>query len=224
MVSVQIRMMRMTTSWPAPLTCGRCTIVWRARISCGLQRRPQQVRGPSCDRPTAAVRDGALHGSSRVAGRRWCLSGRRRHYGLRSPLDRRASVYDTSHSRLIAKTSVYAERSHWRTSAEPHEARTAFGWAIRQAIRAEYPAMTSIGRHRPVARCGMHLSASVLRGRIRTTGRQGKSAASGRAHMVGRLEFCTPSALRAGWPFSRKPQRFQRRGRRRRLIEPIFVR
>jgi hypothetical protein len=55
-------------------------------------------------------------------------------------------------------------------------------------------------------------------------GRQGKSAASGRAHMVGRLEFCAPSGLRAGWRFSQKPQRFQRGGRRRRLIAPIFVR
>jgi hypothetical protein len=50
-----------------------------------------------------------------------------------------------------------------------------------------------------------------------THGRQGKSAAFGRAHMVGRLEFCGPSGVRAGWRFNRKPQRIQRSDRRRRL-------
>jgi len=55
-------------------------------------------------------------------------------------------------------------------------------------------------------------------------GRQGKSAACGRAHMVGRLEFCEPSGLRAGWRFSRKLQRFQGHGSRRGLIEPISAR
>ena len=55
-------------------------------------------------------------------------------------------------------------------------------------------------------------------------GRQGKSAACRRAHMVGRLEFCGPSALRAGWRLSRIPQRFQCRDRRRRFIEPVCAR
>lgn len=54
-------------------------------------------------------------------------------------------------------------------------------------------------------------------------GRQGKSAASGRAHMVGRLEFYAPSDLRADWRFSRKCQRSQQPNRRRHLIEAISV-
>jgi len=83
--------------------------------------------------------------------------------------------------------------------------------------------MTSIGLGRIVACCGMRLIVDGLMWKNPTIGRQGKSAASGRAHMVGRLDFGAPSGLRAGWRFSRKPQRFQRRGRRRRLIEPICV-
>lgn len=50
-----------------------------------------------------------------------------------------------------------------------------------------------------------------------TIGRQGKSAASGRAHMVGQLEFGAPSSLCDSWRFSRKPQRFQCFDRRRHL-------
>lgn len=81
--------------------------------------------------------------------------------------------------------------------------------------------MTLIGLHRPLAGCGMRLSRRDVMQRNPITGRQGKSAASGRAHMVGRLEFCAPSGLCAGWRFNRKGQRFQCSDRRRRLIEPI---
>ena len=84
--------------------------------------------------------------------------------------------------------------------------------------------MTPIGLDRPRAGCGMHMSAGGLGWEIPTTGRQGKSAASGRAHMVGRLEFGTPSGLRAGWRLCRKPQRFQRCDCRRRLIEALCIR
>jgi hypothetical protein len=84
--------------------------------------------------------------------------------------------------------------------------------------------MNLIGLLRALAGCGARSSMSQQLRRNPTIGRQGKSAASGRAHMVGRLEFRAPSAIRAGWRFNRKSQRFQRRNRRRRLIEPICVR
>ena len=41
-----------------------------AWVPCGLQCRPQALRGPSHDRSTASGRDGSLHGSSRLADRR----------------------------------------------------------------------------------------------------------------------------------------------------------
>lgn len=51
-------------------------------------------------------------------------------------------------------------------------------------------------------------------------GRQGKSAASGRAHRVGRLELYEHLCDRASWRFSPKPQRFQRPDRHRCPPEP----
>lgn len=75
--------------------------------------------------------------------------------------------------------------------------------------------MISIGLHRLLARYGMHLIVDGLRWKNPTIGRQGKSAASGRAPMVGRLEFHGPLRNRAGWRFSSKPERFQRPDRRR---------
>jgi hypothetical protein len=84
--------------------------------------------------------------------------------------------------------------------------------------------MISVGPGRASAGCGGWQSVKGIVQQHPIHGRQGKSAASGRAHMVGRLDFCVLSGRRAGWRLSRKPQRFQRCGRRRRLIEPICVR
>ena len=64
--------------------------------------------------------------------------------------------------------------------------------------------MISVGPDRASAGCGGWQSVKGIAQKQPIHGRQGKSAASGRAHMVGRLEFCAPSALRAGWRFSRK--------------------
>lgn len=50
--------------------------------------------------------------------------------------------------------------------------------------------------------------------------RQGKSAASGRAHVVDRLEFRERLCNGAGWRFTPKPQRTQCPDRRRRSPEP----
>ena len=84
--------------------------------------------------------------------------------------------------------------------------------------------MTSVGLGRASAGNGGRQSVEGTGQGHSIHGRQGKSAAFGRAHMVGRREFFGPSSLRAGWRFSRKLQRFQGRGRRRHLIEPISVR
>jgi hypothetical protein len=51
-------------------------------------------------------------------------------------------------------------------------------------------------------------------------GRQGKSAAFRRAHIVGRLEFLGPFGNRADWRFSSKPERIQRLDRRRYRAKP----
>lgn len=81
--------------------------------------------------------------------------------------------------------------------------------------------MTLITLHRLLAGCRRRWSVGGQGQGIPTTGRQGKSAASGRAHIVGWLDFYGPSGARAGWRFSQKLQRFQRSGRCRRFIEPI---
>jgi hypothetical protein len=83
--------------------------------------------------------------------------------------------------------------------------------------------MTSIGLHGLVARCGMHLIVDGLRWKNPTTGRQGKSAASGRARMVGWAEFNGPFSNRAGWRFNSKPERFQRSDRHRCPAEPALA-
>jgi hypothetical protein len=84
--------------------------------------------------------------------------------------------------------------------------------------------MISVGPGRASAGCGGWQRAKGNGQEQPIHGRQGKSAACGRAHMVGWLDFCRPSGLRASWRFSGNPQRFQGRGRRRHLIEPICVR
>jgi hypothetical protein len=81
--------------------------------------------------------------------------------------------------------------------------------------------MTSIGLHRLVARCGMHLIVDGLRWRNPTTGRQGKSAACGRAQMVGWVEPFGPSDTQAGWRFTGKQEAFQRLDRRRTPLKPV---
>src|ERR1700716_1429911 len=111
----------------------------------------------------------------------------------------RASIRDTSGSRLLAiSTNIQradAERSRWRNGAKPHRARTALGWAIRQAISSGWTAMTSIGLHRLVARCGVHLIVDGLRWRNPTIGRQDK--AGGPAAVAALLSLC----LHVGfWP------------------------
>jgi hypothetical protein len=83
--------------------------------------------------------------------------------------------------------------------------------------------MIGIGLFRGPAGYGTRLCVDGLLQGNPTIGRQGKSAASGRAHMVGWLEFYGPFDPRAGWRFGQKPQRFQRRDRRRCLIELICM-
>lgn len=83
--------------------------------------------------------------------------------------------------------------------------------------------MISVGSDRASAGCGGWRSVKGIGQGHPIHGRQGKSAASRRAHMVGRLEFCGPSGVCAGWRFSQKPQRFQRSDRHRHLSVPHSV-
>jgi hypothetical protein len=54
-----------------------------------------------------------------------------------------------------------------------------------------------------------------------TTGRQGKSAASGRAQVVGWVETFWHSNIQAGWRFISKLERFQHLDRHRTLLKPV---
>ncbi len=53
-----------------------------------------------------------------------------------------------------------------------------------------------------------------------TNGRQGKSAASGRAQVVGWVETFGHSRYQAGWRFTWKHEGLQRLDRRRALLKP----
>ena len=75
--------------------------------------------------------------------------------------------------------------------------------------------MTSVGLGRALAVGSGSLRIWGIRWRNHKEGRQGKSAASGRAHMVGRLEFQGPSTRRASWRFEPKAHRYQCPDRRR---------
>jgi hypothetical protein len=79
--------------------------------------------------------------------------------------------------------------------------------------------MTSIDLGRALAGCGAWQSSRGIGQGHPINGRQGKSAASGRAHMVGWLEFQGPLNDHAGWRFKVKPQRFQGPDRSRRRPE-----
>lgn len=80
--------------------------------------------------------------------------------------------------------------------------------------------MSSIGLGRTLVGSGGSLSIRGIGQRKSRNGRQGKSAASGRAHMVGRLKFQRPLTRRAGWRFEPKLKRFQHADRRRCQPEP----
>jgi len=81
--------------------------------------------------------------------------------------------------------------------------------------------MTSIGLHRLLARCGMILIVDGLRWRNPTIGRQGKSAASGRAQVVGWVGSFGHSDTQRGWRFTAKLERIQRLKRHRTLLQSV---
>jgi hypothetical protein len=83
--------------------------------------------------------------------------------------------------------------------------------------------MNRIGLLRALAGCGACSSMGQQSQKNPTIGRQGKSAASRQAHMVGRLEFLAPFDIRAGWRFTPKPERFQRSDGRRCPAEPALA-
>lgn len=83
--------------------------------------------------------------------------------------------------------------------------------------------MTLIGLRRLLAGYGAGLSVSEVKQRSPTNGRQGKSAASGRAQVVGWVEYFRPSGISSGWRFTAKPERFQRPDRQRTRAQPVFA-
>ena len=76
--------------------------------------------------------------------------------------------------------------------------------------------MTRVVLYRGVAGSSAGLRAGQGLERNTTNGRQDKSAATGRAQVVGWVGFFDTPAIRACWRFCRKGQRFQQSGRRRR--------
>src|SRR5215208_1442141 len=102
-----------------------------------------------------------------------------RRRGLGCLMDCRASIRDTSGSRLLVIPTNFqcadAERSRWRSGPRPRRAHAALRWAIRQAISSGWTAMISIGLHRLLARYGMHLIVGGLRWKNSAIGRQDKA-------------------------------------------------
>ncbi len=83
--------------------------------------------------------------------------------------------------------------------------------------------MTLIGLCRLLAGYAAGLGVGEGKQRSPTNGRQGKSAASGRAQVVGWVEYLRPSGTSSGWRFTAKPERFQRPDRQRTRAQPVFA-
>lgn len=84
--------------------------------------------------------------------------------------------------------------------------------------------MSLVGPRRLVARCGVRSSADEGIQRSPTHGRQGKSAACGRAQVVGWVEKFGHSDTSAGWRSAAKRERFQRLDRPRLFLEAVGAR
>jgi hypothetical protein len=80
--------------------------------------------------------------------------------------------------------------------------------------------MISVGPGRATAGCGGWQSVVGIGQRHAIHGRQGKSAASGRAQVVGWVGCFRYADVATGWRFKSKGERFQRSERRRSLWEP----
>jgi hypothetical protein len=79
--------------------------------------------------------------------------------------------------------------------------------------------MTSIGLHRLLAGCGMHLIVDGLRWKNPTIGRQGKRPAFGAAHVVGETEEFAHVTNTPCWRFRQIVERFQPSDRRRSIFD-----
>jgi len=80
--------------------------------------------------------------------------------------------------------------------------------------------MSEIGLHRSLAGFGAFLGVDQGVPGNTTNRRQGKSAAFGRAHVVGFVEHFRHFKNRSCWRFARNTQRFQRSQRRRPFLAP----
>jgi hypothetical protein len=80
--------------------------------------------------------------------------------------------------------------------------------------------MISVGPGRASARCGGWQSVKGIGRQHPIHGRQGKSAASGRAQVVGWVGCFRYADVATGWRFRSNGERFQRSKRHRSLLEP----
>ena len=80
--------------------------------------------------------------------------------------------------------------------------------------------MTSVGSGRASAGCGGWQCVKGIGQKQPIHGRQGKSAASGRAQVVGWVGCFRYADVATGWRFKSKDERFQPSKRRRSLLEP----
>ena len=79
--------------------------------------------------------------------------------------------------------------------------------------------MTWIAGHRALEGCGTVMALGEGVAQKLSRGWQDKSAASGRAHVVGLVRDFSQFQSERCWRFPHNPQRFQRAERRRRLLE-----
>jgi hypothetical protein len=95
-------------------------------------------------------------------------------------------------------------------------ARAAIAGSVHQHVSWKSAAMRRVALDRRLAGRGGRLRVGRWEPRNPANGRQDKSAAFGRAQVVGWVGFFDTSAIRACWHFCHKCQRYQRSERRRR--------
>ena len=103
-----------------------------------------------------------------------------------------------------------------QSSAGLDRARAAITGSVYRHFSWKSAAMNLVALDRRLAGHGGPWRVGRWETRNPTNGRQDKSAAFGRAQVVGWIGFFDTSAIRACWRFCRKGQRFQRSERRRR--------
>ena len=168
----------------------------------------------------AACGDTGLRGRPRSSDRR---RGDRRRHGCqcgRAFVDRSAAVRRAcrEHRGEVSGVirSAFGPAIDRQSSAGLDGSRAAIAGPVHRHVSWKSAAMKRVALDRRLAGHGGPWSVGRWEPRNPTNGRQDKSAAFGRAQVVGWVGFFDTSAIRACWRFCRKGQRFQRSERRRR--------